>query len=121
MKRKEISRIRQLRRKKRIRTKILDQAKKSGMPRLSVFRSNKYIYAQVINDAKGVTLLSASIKEIKDTKLTKINQSVELGHIIADKAKEKGIKEVVFDKGSYKYHGRIKSFAEAVREGGLKF
>lgn len=91
------------------------------MPRLSVFRSNKYIYAQVIDDAKGKTLVdvSAESKEIHKAK-TKVVAAVEVGKLLAKKALEKKIKEVVFDRNGYQYHGRVKGVADGAREGGLK-
>lgn len=90
-------------------------------PRLSVYRSNKGIYAQIIDDLSGTTLVSASsIKEI-DHKLPKIEQSKMVGKILAEKAVSTGITQVVFDRNGYLYHGRIKSLAEGAREGGLKF
>lgn len=92
-------------------------------PRLTVFRSNKEIYAQLIDDAEGKTLVSASSREkgIADKKVAKIEQAKLVGQLIAEKAKEAGIENVVFDRNGYLYHGRIKSLAEAAREGGLKF
>ena len=93
------------------------------VPRLTVFRSNKGIYAQLIDDTEGKTLASASSREkgIVDKKVPKIEQAKLVGHVIAEKAKEAGISEVIFDRNGYLYHGRIKSLAEAAREGGLKF
>ena len=92
-------------------------------PRLSIFRSNKEIYAQLINDSDGKTMISASSREkgIADKKVAKIEQAKLVGHLIAEKAKEAGIDSVIFDRNGYLYHGRIKSLAEAAREGGLKF
>ncbi|MBN2813383.1 MAG: 50S ribosomal protein L18 [Bacteroidales bacterium] len=93
-------------------------------PRLSVFRSNKQIYAQLIDDAEGKTLLSVSsrIKEIAEKKgITKVEQAKLVGKLAAEKSKESGITEVIFDRNGYLYHGRIKALAEAAREGGLKF
>jgi large subunit ribosomal protein L18 len=93
-------------------------------PRLSVFRSNKQIYVQFIDDDQGKTLLSVSskIKEIAEkTGLTKIEQAKLVGKLAAEKSKESGISAVVFDRNGYLYHGRIKALAEAAREGGLKF
>ncbi len=107
--------------RKRIRKKISGTADK---PRVSVFRSNKQIYAQVIDDLKGATLLSASSKEkeVADVNgIKKTEQAKLVGKLLAAKCKEKGIKNVIFDRGGYKYHGRVKSLAEAAREGGLKF
>lgn len=92
--------------------------------RLSVFRSNKSIYAQIIDDKKGETLVAASAKEIRggsSKKETKIEIAKKVGIVLAQKAKDQKIKVVVFDRGGYKYHGRIKSLAEGAREGGLVF
>lgn len=105
-------------RKIRVRAKTKGTSEK---PRLSVFRSNKFIYAQIIDDVKRRTIVGASEKElsIKDKK-TKTEKSKDLGLLIAKKAIAKKVKEVVFDRGSYKYHGRVKQVAEGAREGGLK-
>lgn len=84
----------------------------SERPRLSVFRSNKRIYAQLVDDSKGETLLSANSVKIP---------AFKVGETLAKKALEKGINEVVFDRGGYKYHGRVKALAEGARQGGLKF
>jgi len=90
-------------------------------PRLSVYRSNKAIYAQVIDDSSGRTIVSASsLKEIQE-KGTKVDQSRTLGKLIAEKAIANGVQQVVFDRSGYLYHGRIKSLAEGAREGGLIF
>lgn len=88
-------------------------------PRLSVYKSLKHIHAQVIDDTEHKTLLGISTQMIKKGK--KMEKSVELGREIARRAKELGIEKVVFDRGKFKYHGRIKALAEAAREGGLKF
>ena len=117
----ESKKLRKTRRLKRTRAKILAFSKAGVRPRLSVFRSNKYFYAQIIDDTKNTTFLSVSEKEIGKNKATKSEKALELGKIIAQKALKKGIKQVVFDKGSYKYHGRIKSFADATRKEGLSF
>ncbi|MFO7370146.1 MAG: 50S ribosomal protein L18 [Bacteroidales bacterium] len=93
-------------------------------PRLTVFRSNKQIYVQLIDDAEGKTLLSVSsrAKEIAEKSgITKIEQAKLVGKLAAEKSKESGISMVVFDRNGYLYHGRIKALAEAAREGGLKF
>lgn len=92
-------------------------------PRLSVYRSNRDIYAQIIDDAAGVTLVSASsrIAEINDQKITKIEKSALVGKLLAQKAIEAGVTQVVFDRNGYLYHGRVKSLADAAREGGLMF
>jgi large subunit ribosomal protein L18 len=106
--------------KYRIRKKISGVAAK---PRLSVFRSNSDIYAQLIDDNNGVTLAAASSrqKEIQAQKAPKIEKSKMVGSAIATKAKELGITTVVFDRGGYIYHGRVKAVAEGAREGGLVF
>lgn len=99
------------------------RAKISGTllrPRLFVFRSNQHIYAHLIDDSKGVTLLSATEKEVKNGK-TKVEKALLVGELIAKKAIEKKIKEVVFDRGGYIYHGRVASVASGARKGGLVF
>jgi large subunit ribosomal protein L18 len=103
----------------RIRGKIRGTAER---PRLSIFRSNKEIYAQLINDDAGVTLAAASTRD-KDFARNgnKVDQSKSIGTAIAAKAAEKGVTVVVFDRGGYLYHGRVKAVAEGAREGGLKF
>ncbi len=108
---------RRLKIKSHIRKNISGTAAK---PRLTVFRSNCQIYAQVINDANGTTLASASSLAIKD-KMTKSEQAAKVGALIAEKAKEAGVTEVVFDRSGYLYHGRVKQLADAAREAGLKF
>ncbi|MFN8337634.1 MAG: 50S ribosomal protein L18 [Saprospiraceae bacterium] len=103
--------------KYRIRKKVNGTDQK---PRLSVFRSNKEIYCQLIDDLNGVTLASASSKGIKIDG-NKSNVAGEVGKILASKAKAAGISKVVFDRGGYLYHGRVKSLADGAREGGLIF
>ena len=88
-------------------------------PRLSVFRSNKQIYAQVINDVDGRTLASASSLGME--KMPKIQQAEKVGALVAEKAKSAGIETVVFDRNGYLYHGRVQALADAARQGGLKF
>ncbi|MBL7158981.1 50S ribosomal protein L18 [Candidatus Microgenomates bacterium] len=108
-----------IKRKTRIRSKIKGTLLR---PRLSVFRSNYYTYAQIINDEKGETLVAASEKELKvDKKHSKTERASLIGQLLAKKALKAGIKKIVFDRGSYKYHGRVKTLAERAREGGLKF
>ncbi len=105
----------------RIRKKISGTTDK---PRLAVFRSNKQIYVQVVDDQKGVTLLSASSNEkgfAGKTGMKKTEQAKLVGKMLAERCLEKGISSVVFDRSGYKYHGRIKSLADTAREGGLKF
>jgi large subunit ribosomal protein L18 len=124
---KEIKQQRRYRRHKRIRAKVFGTARR---PRLCVFRSNKHIYAQLIDDEKGKTLAAASDLELKKTQKTKklkneknkkVAIACEVGKLIAEKAKTKKIEKVVFDRGGYKYHGRVKALAEGAREGGLVF
>lgn len=94
----------------------------AARPRLSVFRSNKEIYTQLIDDVNGVTLLAASSRDKGvDTKGTSIEVATAVGKLVAEKALKAGITEVTFDRGGYLYHGRIKSLAEGAREAGLKF
>lgn len=107
----------QLRRKLRNRSKVFAAA--HGRPRLSVFRSSKYIYAQVIDDASGVTLAQAGGKALKAG--NKTDTAAAVGKAIAQAASAKGVKQVIFDRGGYKYHGRVKALADAAREGGLDF
>ena len=101
----------------RIRNKISGTAER---PRLSVFRSNKHIYAQAIDDVRGETLVSASDRDLKKDGSDK-EIAGKVGKILAKKALKTGIKEVVFDRGGYRYHGRVKALAEGARDGGLKF
>jgi large subunit ribosomal protein L18 len=108
---------RKIHRQKRIRTKIRGT---SDRPRLTVFRSNKHIYAQVIDDAKKITIVSAYEVE-KGKAQGKLESAKAVGMDIAKKAIEKKVKAVVFDKGSYAYHGRVRALAEGAREGGLQF
>jgi large subunit ribosomal protein L18 len=89
-------------------------------PRLTVFRSNAQIYAQVIDDVQGVTLASASSASIKE-KISKTEQAAQVGKLVAKVAQEAGIVEVVFDRNGYLYHGRVKQLADSAREAGLKF
>lgn len=109
---------RRLRIRRSIRAKIAGTANK---PRLSVFRSNKAIYAQLINDQEGKTLVSVSSSAIESIEGSKVEVSSKVGKALATKAQEIGITEAVFDRSGYLYHGRVKSLAEGAREGGLKF
>ena len=109
---------RRVRIKKRIRKIISGTAAK---PRMSVFRSNKEISVQLIDDVAGVTLVAASSKSLKDAKGTKIEIAAEVGKAIAEKAGKAGIETVAFDRNGYLYHGRVKALADGAREGGLKF
>jgi large subunit ribosomal protein L18 len=106
-------------RQKRNRAKL--KRVNTDKPRLTVFRSAKNIYAQLIDDSKRTTIASASSKEKSIEKNNKTELSKIVGKLIAERSVAKGIKEVYFDRGSYKYHGRVKSLAEAARSGGLKF
>ena len=112
----------------RIRRKVTIRKKISGTPerpRLTVFRSAKHIYAQVIDDSRGVTLAAASSldKQLKSSLKTGADRSAasEVGKLIAERAKAAGVTEVVFDRGGYLFHGRVKALADAAREGGLSF
>ena len=111
--------------RRKMRNRIVLRKKSAGQPRLSVFRSNKYIYAQVIDDSQGTTLATASSIE-KDLK-GKLksgndkNAAAEVGKLVAARALKAGVKDVVFDRGGYLYHGRVKALADGAREGGLKF
>jgi large subunit ribosomal protein L18 len=114
---------RTLRRTAKVRRNIRSAA--GGRARLSVFRSSKHIYAQVIDDIKGETLASASSleKTMREGKKTgaNIDAAKTVGKLLAERAAAKGVKEVVFDRGGYLYHGRVKALADAARAGGLKF
>jgi large subunit ribosomal protein L18 len=92
-------------------------------PRLAVFRSNTHIYAQVIDDASGRTLAAASTleKELRGSRSTKTEEAAVIGRLVAERAKTAGVERVVFDRAGFRYHGRIKSLAEAAREAGLEF
>lgn len=107
------------RRHRRIRTRVKGTEE---CPRLSVFRSSQHIYAQLVDDSQGKTLVSFSDQKVKARKgLTKLQLAKEIGLAIAREALKKKIQKVVFDRGGYKYHGRVKAVAEGAREGGLKF
>lgn len=106
-----------IRRKLRARRKVRVAA--GSRPRLSVFRSSKHIYAQIIDDSKGITLAAASSAALKSG--NKTDTATAVGKALAEAATAKGVKQVVFDRGQYKYHGRVKALAEAAREGGLDF
>ena len=107
-------------RARRTRTRL--KALSNGRPRLSVFRSSKNIYAQVIDDAQGVTLAAASSLEGEEkAKGADKDAAARVGKLVAERAKEKGVTDVVFDRGGYLYHGRVKALADAAREAGLNF
>jgi large subunit ribosomal protein L18 len=112
----KIKKIQRDRRRKRIRAKIFGESKK---PRLSVFRSNKYISAQLIDDSKGVTLAAASSKNIKGKSV--LDKARAVGASIAEQAKAKKISSAVFDRGGYLYAGSVMAVADGAREAGLKF
>ena len=111
------------RRQARVRRSL--KARAYGKPRLSVFRSSKQIYAQIIDDAKGVTLVSASTIEKDQRAALKTGATTEaakvVGKLVAERALKAGVEEVVFDRGSYMYHGRVQALAEGAREAGLRF
>jgi large subunit ribosomal protein L18 len=117
----KIKKEKRIARHRRVRAKIKGTKKR---PRLCVFRSNKHIYAQLIDDGEGKTLVSASDFELdakKGKKSVKSDLAKEVGKLVAQKAATKKINEAVFDRGGYKYHGRVKALAEGAREEGLKF
>jgi large subunit ribosomal protein L18 len=105
-------------RHRRVRKKVIGNAEQ---PRLCVFRSLRAIYAQVIDDSRGCTLAAASSLEAAKSDQPKTSMSAVVGKLVAERARAQGITQVVFDRGGYKYHGRVKALAEAAREGGLKF
>lgn len=115
----KIKNVKREARRKRVRAKIIGTNKK---PRLNIFRSLAHTYAQIIDDAAGKTLFSSSDIEVKGkAKATKTDKAKEVGKLVASKALAKGIKKVVFDRASYKYHGRVKAVADGAREAGLEF
>lgn len=114
----KIKKQRMLQRKKRTRKKLISQG---SHPRLSVFRSNTRMYAQIIDDSQGKTIVSVHEMELGHITGTKIVKSEVLGELIAKKALGQKVKQVVFDKGSYRFHGRVKAFATGARKGGLSF
>jgi large subunit ribosomal protein L18 len=115
-------RVARLRRHRRVRKRVVGTPER---PRLNVFRSLRHIYAQVIDDSQGHTLVSASTidpeVETQLQGLTKTEQARVVGKVLAERAVSQGIKQVVFDRGGYVYHGRVKTLADAAREGGLEF
>jgi large subunit ribosomal protein L18 len=122
MDRQKAKRLQQLRRRNHVRSRIHGTPER---PRLTVFRSNKHIYAQLVDDSQGVTLAAASSVAIKEGDKPayggNLKGAVAVGKQIAEAAKAKGIAQAAFDRGHYKYHGRVKALADAAREGGLKF
>ncbi|WP_293942955.1 50S ribosomal protein L18 [Sphingomonas sp.] len=109
------------RRRRRVRSAL--KARASGKPRLSVHRSGRHIYAQVIDDAAGKTLASASSldKDLRGTTGATTDSAATVGKTLAERAKEAGVSRVVFDRGGFLFHGRVKALADAAREGGLEF
>lgn len=116
MKANKLQKIR-IRRTNRSRARLFGTADK---PRLSVFRSNRFMYAQLIDDDKGNTLVSVNSQSLKE-KINKTQLAEKVGEMLAEKAKAKSIAKAVFDRGNYKYHGRVKAVADGARKGGLKF
>jgi large subunit ribosomal protein L18 len=106
-------------RSQRVRLRLKEVA--NGRPRLSVFRSSKNIYAQVIDDEQGVTIVAASSLEAGQKRGSDKEAAAAVGKLVAERALEKGLKDVVFDRGGYIYHGRVKALADAAREAGLNF
>ena len=109
---------RRLRRRRRVRAKIRGSAER---PRISVFRSNRGVFAQLVDDDSGRTLASVSWTEPELRELTRIEQARRAGELLAQRATAAGVREAVFDRGGYQYHGRVRAMAEAAREGGLRF
>lgn len=120
----ESTRQKRIRRHARVRMKVIGSTER---PRLAIFRSNRFIYAQVIDDSQGRTLLSTddkalvTKKAVKDQAFAKVNRSKVSGEALAKAALAKGIKQVVFDRGGHRFTGRVKAFAEGARAGGLEF
>ena len=114
--------VRRLRRQRRVRAKVLGTP---ARPRLNVFRSARHIFAQLIDDSVGHTLVAASTLDtdvrVKAKELKKSDEAKTVGKLLAQRAAEKGLKQVVFDRGGFQYHGRVKSLADGAREGGLEF
>ena len=112
------NRQRRLRRRRRVRSRIVGTAER---PRLSVYRSNRGVFAQLVDDANGHTLAAVNWIEPELRKLTASEQAKRAGELLAERAKGAGIESCVFDRGGYKYHGRVKALAEGARDGGLTF
>jgi len=110
-------RIARTRRHTRVRKHVLGTAER---PRLAVYRSNRYIYVQVIDDVRGVTLAAASSRELESARLT-VETSKQVGELVARRAQDAGVAAVVFDRGGFKYHGRLAALADGAREAGLRF
>ncbi len=115
----KVRREARIRRHRRVRKKVRGDASR---PRLSVFRSNKHIQAQIIDDYAGVTLAAAStVADVSDGSSSSAEAAAKVGTVLAERAKSAGISQVVFDRGGYRYHGRVAALADAAREGGLEF
>jgi large subunit ribosomal protein L18 len=112
------STTRRLRRRRRVRAKIRGTAER---PRLSVFRSNRGIQAQLIDDVQGHTVAGVAWTEDQLKSMPRMDQAKRAGELIAERAKQAGVEECVFDRGGYRYHGKVRALAEGAREGGLKF
>jgi large subunit ribosomal protein L18 len=114
--------VRRARRQRRVRAKVSGTPDR---PRLNVFRSARHIFAQIIDDSKGHTLVAASTLDkdirVQAAALKKQDEAKAVGKLLAQRAKDKGLKQVVFDRGGFQYHGRVKSLADGAREGGLEF
>ncbi|MBI5306525.1 50S ribosomal protein L18 [Candidatus Wolfebacteria bacterium] len=114
--------LNQIRKRRQIRTRVKIRSIGGKIkPRLSVFKSNRYIYIQLIDDQIGKTIASVSTRLFQGEKNKKVFLAERLGELIAKKAKEKKIENVIFDRGNYKYHGQVKAIAESARKNGLKF
>jgi large subunit ribosomal protein L18 len=113
-----LSPARRLRRRRRVRAKVHGSAER---PRISVFRSNRGIFAQLVDDDSGRTLASVGWTEADLRSLKPMEQAAKVGELLAERAKAAGVESVVFDRGGYQYHGRVKALADGAREGGLKF
>ena len=109
---------RRMRRRRRVRAKVRGSAER---PRLSVYRSNMGVFAQLVDDDSGRTLAGVSWTEDELRKLGRLEQSKRAGELLAERAKSAGVEACVFDRGGYRYHGRVRALAEGAREGGLKF
>lgn len=107
-----------LRRKRRVRQKVFGEPTR---PRMTIYRSNRHMYAQLINDLDGETVVAASTLELDDGDLDKTAEAREVGRMVAERAKEKGIEKVVFDRNGYIYHGRVAAVADGARDAGLDF
>jgi large subunit ribosomal protein L18 len=107
-----------LKRRRRVRAKVVGTA---GRPRISVFRSNRGVFAQLIDDAAGTTLAAVNWTEADLRKLPRMDQAKRAGELLAERAKAAGVEQAVFDRGGYRYHGRVRALAEGAREGGLIF